>query len=61
MRHVMRVGVVLVAAIVLAGCGQREEATPRPQSPEGQWLGIFPLFLVFMWRARWNTRLSVVR
>ena len=37
----MRAGVTLVAAMVLAGCGQREEATPRPQPPEGAMAGDF--------------------
>ncbi len=41
MSYVMRVEVVLVAAMVLAGCGQREEATPRPQPPEGAVAGDF--------------------
>jgi pimeloyl-ACP methyl ester carboxylesterase len=41
MSYPMRVGVVLVAAIALAGCGQREEATPRLQPPEGAVAGDF--------------------
>jgi len=39
--HVLRAGVALVAAMVLAGCGQDEEAAPRPQAPEGAVAGDF--------------------
>ncbi len=41
MGHLLRTCVALVAAMVLAGCGQGEEAKPRPQPPEGAVTGDF--------------------
>jgi pimeloyl-ACP methyl ester carboxylesterase len=41
MSHLLRVGATLAVAVVLAGCGHREEQEPRPQPPSGAVAGDF--------------------
>lgn len=56
MSHVSKVGIGLALALMLAGCGRDQETPPGPSRRRAQWLVIFPLFPVFIWRARWSTQ-----